>query len=416
MKKTKKSISYKDAFERMDEIDKEVAYMELWRFSYASRHVQQSLWEEKRLDEEIERTLKWSSDITEKYCPETKMQKDYSHTLTFLNCLIYGYHRQEINDGYIDLRYESLLWEYDNPIEKVTPEEVIIVKNLHDLSYKFGYLILELYAKPDHTVFWDWFVRKPRQKPTSIPPYYRFPEKGNCPQGVQIALSKYDTNINENWDLIIYYSEGDKISHIKKDLDNRWNEKVNVLIGKKPNHDIAFYIDRETCKKTHALDVLEFQIGLWRFELSGRSAVFRDGTNNAPKFTNNHEEPKNFMANTVDAFRISEKLTEKRWKSNKNNVRRSIGIYHWDKIHSPEPTAAYIKPLIRDTISRLHRNNPSVLNEYHTNYTKLMTREPVINFKAKDEFIETIIREMERDYKLTDHCIKNADYIRPAQV
>jgi hypothetical protein len=415
MRRTRKSIGYKDASGLIDEIDKEVMYRELWKFSYASRHIQQSLWKEKRLDEEIEKTLKWSTDITEKYCPEATTKEDYNLIiLEFLNCLIYGYHRREINDGYMDLQYEMLLLKYDNPIEKINVEELNVVANLHTLSHKFGYSILELYYAPDHTLFRDMFVFSNDQKPSFTPPLFKFPEKDNCPKGIQIACPDYDNSIKESWDLVIYYSEGDTINQIKRSLDRLWYDKDKPSIGKKSNHDIALYIDTKSCNKTHVITVLELQIGLKKFEKSGRIAIFKDGYNNPPMFLNNHTEPNRFMANTVDAFRLSEKLTEKHWDPDQNNVRRSIGIYLWDQKNSPEPTAPYLKPMVRDTITSIHQINPSALNHYRSGYTELMKRKSSIDFN--DEFIRSIIREMERDYKLTDYCIQNADYMYPSQV
>jgi len=328
----------------------------------------------------------------------------------FFNSLVYGYHRKTFSDGFIDLKYEALVIKHGNPIEKLTQDEINTVKIMHGLTIKYGYLILKLYTVPDYSTFGGAFINSPLKvlDPPSTSYYYPYPEKDNNLKSVQISIPPNEVHIKSNWDLAIFCCPGDKLYHIREQLKGVWGLEGKQLVGDRSKYRIALYIDRNHCKRTHVLNTLELQMGWLDFETAGSIAVFPHNAD-SPSFIEEYANPKNFLPNAIDAFRLSEGLVEKSWAMDQNNCRRAIGIYHWDIINSTNSHSTSKQSLLKRTIKHLRTHNSEILEHFHSNYNASALRDTM---KVQN----TVIREMELDYNLTNLCIDKARYFSPPDI
>lgn len=415
MKRTSKSTDYKESIDKLKSLNQERSYRELWRHSYIRRYIYQTLYNKGRLEEVISETLTWSDAMVNKYYSGPEDPNDLGLVLGFINSLVYGYHRKTCSDGFIDLRYEDQLAKYDNPIDRLTQIELNSLKTLHDLTHRFGYLILELYAEPDSSVLWDEFIKLPPEPVfgCSIPPFYPYPTKNNSLKGIQISSPPYESNIQINWDMAIFYNDKDRLSHIQDKLSKFWELEGEQTIGDSSQYQVALYINREYCKKTYVLKALKLQVSLLDLRRTGLLALQPDDLEDLAS-VKPHTDPKKILPNVIDAFRLSEGLTEKHWKVDKNNIRRTIGIYLWDEINTPNTSNISRKSLIKATIERLRECNPAVLEHYHSNYNIPISPESSTVIGDQAEVQNSLVREMEADYDLTNFCIENADYFSPS--
>lgn len=322
MRKPIKSDSYehiKEALGKsihgsMNDLQNQTEHRTLFHFCYTQRHVKKLIQQDQDKRAATEGILEWSLEIFKKYNPVTPRLGFSNLTIEFINCLVYGFHKKTQKDGFQDLVYEALLTKYDNPIEKIHPDEIESIKALHDLTLLYGYLIIKVLIPPKHNLIWDTFIKSP-SKEALIPAQslYPYPKNGESMGGVQISIRPFTSEINNNWDLVIYYHDEHKISHIKDKLNTLWEKKGKQEIGDNSNYDIALYIDRNACSSiSKALEVLRLQISWLHTERFGGFSLFSFDLI-SPDLSDKNKKSLKSLIDTLEAMRISEGLTEKSW-------------------------------------------------------------------------------------------------------
>lgn len=424
MKKTEKSIDYKKFQNEMDHLEDARRFREFWRYSYTQRHVIHDLFQQSALEDVVEHAFDLAFHLQERYglsfrwSPPKNEDSKIILLLEFMNCLIYSYHKKNCQPEFRDGIYEQLLHKHKDPLKMLKKSEVEEVKKLHNLSIKYGYLIYELYQDPNPDLAWDAFIDQSSDETfgNAMPPWFPYCSESDQIQGIEIVLDPNKTP-KITWDLVIYYSHHNTFAHIKRQIFDKWDSQEEKTIGDNSNYDIALFVNRSDCKKNLVVNTLEMQISHSKLNTLGGFVAF-PGNGDNPVLANGDsttEQIKNLLPDIIDGFRISEGSLEKSWSLEKNNIRRAIGLYHWDKVHTPGSSNSEVKEIIRQTIQHLHSDKISILDQYHSNYSKLLGDLQFVNFDDKDEVVETVIREMERDFKLTNDCIKQAAYLTPSQ-
>jgi hypothetical protein len=245
-------------------------------------------------------------------------------------------------------------------------------------------------------------------------PSFIFTKKGNHPKGVQISTIYSKPEIDETLDLAIFVNKNDKISHIKKIVEQAWNSEGKQNVGDSESHVIALYVDRKICSISHALSILRLQID----QLSD----YTNGLILTPTLTfgkydfRAKKEMHKKLSSSVDRIRISEGTLSRRWDLDKSNVRRSVGLYLWDKMYigeAPDPTLTK-KKLIVGLIDELKSKSSKIFDFYLGKFNKYNSPTGTTKFGDTAEALETVIREMEADLNLTERCIKNFEYLTPS--
>jgi hypothetical protein len=295
-----------------------------------------------------------------------------------------------------------------------------VVSQLHELTYKYGFLITELWLPLISSAeLMESFITKNLKIRDLDPiPSLVFTKKGNHPQGIQISTKEYPAEIDEPWDLTVFINENDKLSNIKEKVSGSWPNSGNQVIGNSNNYKIALYVDREKCKISNALSTLRFQIdhlddytnGLMIIPDSEKLASLEKKKAKAQK------EMRRRLSSTIDRIRLSEGLISKRWSVDKSNVRRSIGLYLWDQMNIVKPSRRSRKNLITNLIDKIKYEKPEVLDLYLEKFNKYDSPEQTTKFGDSAKSLETVIREMEADCDLTAHCIKNFECLTPYDV
>lgn len=424
MEKTAKSISYKEFKTEMDRLDEARRFIEFWRYSYIQRHVIQDLFRQGTLEDVAEHAFGLAFHLQAKYglsfrgSPPQHEHFEITRLLEFMNCLIYSHHKGSHHKDYKDAAYEQLLQKHKDPLKMLKKAELKEIEKLHSLSIKYGYLIYELYQEPNPDLIWDAFIE---QSPEAVfgntmPPLYPYCSDSDQIKGIEIIIDLGRVP-KKHWDLAIYYNHNDTFSHIKRQIVDRWDSQEVEIIGDNSNYDIALFVDRSACKKHFVLNTLEMQISHLKLHELGGFVVFPNSTDDSVLANGESAtaQIKNLLPDSIDGYRISENLSGKSWEPKQNNIRRAIGLYHWDKVHTPSMRNSEAKAIIKQTIQRLHRQKVNILNQYHSKYSKLMKDLSSLDFDDRNDVVETVIREMERDIKLTNDCIEQAAYLSPTQ-
>jgi hypothetical protein len=427
MEKTASSTSYNQLLGTLDERLAEQQHRHLWLFLYATRHAQPHLHRSnnrKEIDlEESNRLIDETFDLLENFAIEEHDLGIFDENrLTealheFCFDIAYALHRKIESDSFIDVRFEPKLDRYLDFFDSLTPKEMAVIARLHELTYKYGFPITELWLplvnSKDLLEIFTTDYPKSKKQVFSFPSFV-FTKKGNHPKGIQISTRHFSHEIDETWDLAIFVGENDKLSHIKPVVGQAWNSEGKQTVGNPKSHDIALYIDRKICTISHALSTLRLQIEC----LSDHN----DGLIFSPTLTFSKYDfrAKKYMhkklSGKIDQIRLSEGIISKRWDIDKSNARRSIGLYLWDKINigkDPEPVVSG-KSLIMELISELKLKRPDILNIYLGIFNEYNSPKGTTKFGDLAESRETVIREMEADLHLTEYCIKNFEYLTPS--
>lgn len=427
MEKSSKSIDYQESHASLKQLLKERKYRDLWRFAYASRnaHIQlQQVANHKEYDLIIDEVI--SLEEKHEHLFDSYNSFDMSDgikaTLKFNFGLVYAFHKKNYSDGFIDIRIDNQLSIFNKIIESLDSKQIDIIRRLHELTYQYGFLITELWLDLESSERYIHTFTELNQDISSKAlyfPNFTFIKKGIFLEGIQISISSFNSEINDDWDLAIFYTKGDIISHIKSKIDNVWCLKEQQIIGDKTNHLIGLYIDRDACKKSHVLSVLELQISQLDSYYNNPIAILNSEENLAlgpEQRSSRRKSLSSQYSSTIDALRLSEGLISKRWNIDKNNTRRAIGLYLWDKINAftPKYTKGN-KKLINEVIDRLKANAPHTLELYLSNYNKYIPPEKNQKFGDLAESHQTVVREMEADYDLAAHCIEKSEFITPYQ-
>jgi hypothetical protein len=425
MEKTTSSASYNQLLGTLDESLEEQKHRHLWLFLYSSRHAQPHLYRsnnQKKIDlVESNRLIDHTFDLLEKFVAEEHDRGIFDEDrLTaalheFCFGIAYALHRKVGRDGFFDPRFESQLNRYLGFIDSLTSKEMTVVARLHELTYKYGFPITELWLPLlKSTNLLEIFTtdyQKSKNQVFSFPSFV-FTKKGNHPKGIQISTRHFSPEIDETWDLAIFAGENDKLSHIKPTVRQAWDSEGKQTVGDPKSHAVALYIDRKTCTISHALSTLRLQIA--------HLSDYKDGLIFAPTLTLGKYDfrAKKYMhkklSEKIDQIRVSEGILSKRWDIEKSNVRRSIGLYLWDKMNIGEDSGSSLtkKSLIVGLIDKL--KSPKTLDFYLEKFNKYNSPKETTKFGDTAESLETVIREMEADLYLTECCIKNYEYLTPS--
>lgn len=429
MKRTSPSMSYRDLQNTLDEGFAEQRHRDLWLFLYSSRHATPELWQlhsARDLDtQEREELFHEANLLLEKFSSSGQPQlssndENYPAKLDkFCFGLICAFHKRLLADGFTDIRFETQRADYDNVINNLTRDEIAVVSRLHELTYKYGFVITELLnSLIDSPKLIDAFIiRNLEIHDINQIPSFTFPKKGSHPQGIQISTKEYQTEINEPWDLVVFINEKDTLSNIKEELSKSWKDPGSQVVGDQNQQKISFYVDRGKCNLRNLIDTIRLQIDHLNSYNNGLSLIaepeylgaFKKNKAKAEK------EAKRNLSSTIDRLRLTEGLLSKRWSVKKSNIRRSIGLYLWDQKNIIE-TSRSRKNIIIDLIDEIKYERPEALEFYLKNFNKYDSPEQTKKFGDSADALETVTREMEADFELTDICIRNFEFLAPQDV
>lgn len=419
------SIGYYEKQNEFEELLGEQKYRHFWQFLYSSRHAQQKFFQSHEF-EEYKRLTHGALDLLKKFHPKAlkSAHSDVESLAELLErfCLgvTYAFHRNNVEDGFNDIRIEPTVPQYSAFMDSLSQKEMDIVKRLHELTHEYGFPIMQLWLQQHISEdLMNEFISSSEDGHNALLPYFFiFVKKSSHPKGIQISISGYKHDIDDSWDLKIFFCENDKISHIKKSVDEAWDKDGIQTIGGKDNHFFALYIDRNSCSKNNALSFLDLQ----NRHLSN---YFHSPLISPSPSTPNTNMPKRIgksdinnatkeLERQIQSLRKSEDITYRRWNRIKNNIRRSIGLFLWDQNH--EESEKSRKSQIRDIIDHLKSNSPQVLELYLSNYNTPISPKSDITYGDQANAQDTVIRLMEDDYYLTDYCINQSDYFSPEDV
>ena len=410
-----KSKRNNDLLKDLASLEKEKIYRDWWRFQYTNRHFKQLVLVDESMNEKVDQAFRWITKTFDRFksprmYPVEQEIEYLGDLFAFTNCLVYAYHKQTRSDGFVDIRYEALLYEHDFPLKKIPFEDIEFVEYLHELTLEFGFLVLPLDARPDHIASWEVFVDKvPDIDPTKVlVQTYSYPKKGDHPKGIQISTTYHPREIEDGWDMVIFCQLDDAFSHLKEQITALWGQDGKLEVGELRFHDIALFVERDKCTPTSVLKVLRLQMMWTLINQMNRSLTIVDETGEG-SFTDvrPYKKLRKLDSDVIEAIRVSEGLIEKRKEVGKDNIRRTIGLYLWDMLN--ESSAAYESKdsLIKETFQMLEEEAPFVLDSYRTGYK---------NLRGKQEVYETVVREMRKDIALTDYGVEHADFFTANQV
>jgi len=420
-------MPYTKLLKTLDECLTEQKHRHLWLFLYSNRHARLQLYKPNGIDDidlhESEKLIHDTLDLLEKFAPIELMQilPDGKKLEALLNefcfCITYAVHIKNVADGFTDIRFKDLLPTYDAFLDTLSKDEKAVAYKIHELTYKYGFLVTELWSPSiDSTELMEMFIKNnPILNDIYSIPCFVFTKKSNHPKGIQISTNEYKNKIQDPWDLIIFANENDILSKVKKEVVTVWPKPQKQFIGNHKDFEISLYVDREKCKISNALSTLRLQINHLNEYKNGPFAIlpekeFSDIERINPK---TGKEMRRRLAATIDSIRLSEGLISKRWTVYKSNVRRSIGLYLWDRVNMFNGPHKSRKTHIIELIHKIKPENPEILNLYLGIFNKYDSGKKTRKFGDLPEYQETVIREMDADYDLTAYCIKNYEYLTP---
>ena len=105
----------------------------------------------------------------------------------------------------------------------------------------------------------------------------------------------------------------------------------------------------------------------------------------------------------TEQIRISGKQANKNWSDEKGNIRRAVGLLIWDEMKRNDSSA-------REEIEKLFDIKPRELFEmYYSRYN-------MDAFSGTVETKDKVIRELYSDIKLTELCIRDAEFYSPYDI
>ena len=430
MEKTSPSIPYTKLLKRLDECLTEQKHRHFWLFLYSNRHARLQLHKPNGNDDidlhESEKLIHDALDLLAKFAPIELIQilPDEEKLEALLNefcfCITYAVHIKHVTDGFTDIQFKDLLPTYDAFLDTLTEDEKAVSYKIHELTYKYGFLITELWSPSiDSTELMETFIKNHQmtEKIYSIPSFV-FTKRSNHPKGIQISTNEYKAKIQDPWDLVIYINENETLSRVKEEVCALWLKPNEQVIGNYDDFEIALYIDRGICKISNALSTLRLQINhLYEYK-NGPLAILPEKEFFYLEIKNPRAGKKirRRLAATIDSIRLSEGLISKRWTVCKSDVRRSVGLYLWDRVNMLNTPHKSRKTHIIELIHKIKSEDPEILDLYLGKYNEYNSDEKTTKIGDLAGYQETVIREMDADYDLTDYCIKNFDYFTPSDV
>jgi len=308
-------------------------------------------------------------------------------------------------------------------IDNLSSDEMAVVSKLHKLTYKYGFVITELWESAiDSITLIDAFITNDTKlERIEKFPYYTFNQRRRQSNGIQILTIEYPLELNEPWDLVIFFNKNENFSKIKENIIKLWKNTGNQIVGDPENYKVALYVDRKKCNISHLTYTLRLQAdqlddhNKYTMIFDSEEEIVLDKYDIKNNIKAKNKMKKN-LSSIIDRIRYSENIISKRWSIEKSNVRRSIGLYLWDQMNVAQASPKSRKDLIRDLIEKIKTDRPEVLEQYMKIFNKYDSLKNTTKFGDYPQHMETVIREMESDYYLTDSCVKKFDFLTPHDV
>ncbi len=389
-------------------------YRNWWQFQYANRYFLMKLNEDRALADQVGHAEAELGKVFIKLHPELGHVGDFQlNFLKFVNCLIYEYHVSTQPDGFMDVFYHLDLIMFDFPLGKLQSSEITSVKILHEWTHRLGFLSLFLSEEPEPLFLWELFVEKDpdiffNNKSVEL---YEYPNRGDWPQGLKVSTVFDDLDVSGGWDLAIFYHKGDVLSNLSSQAKKHWNDDGTTVVGEEAGAYIKLYIDRSVCSHNMAKSKLEELIE-WCTEFESGRLIMLDYN----PLTGSEAERKRAerrKRKMIRAIKSSEDLKKTRWSVEQSNLRRAVGLYHWDCMSTSGKELGGKSRFVDETIEDLRAVNIRALNYYRTNYKRQGVKvgnSAVPELGDSVSVHETVNKEMRNDYFLTDYCIRNADF------
>jgi len=372
-----------------------------WEYEYANRHVHKF-----RLTE-IDPLIDPLDHIYEKFFIIGRdYVEDSQEFKTDIYSLIYAWHRSFVNDGFIDIYFERKLNSSRMILDLLTPNEVNIIKKIHELSYEYGMLILELCRLPTIMDDVPAYLLNSGIKHTFFgKPLFLLPKKDEKIQGVEFSVKGFDSNVKINWDVAFYVNDDDKVSHIKQKLKEVWSAPSQKILGNINNHKIAFFIERKNCTISYATNIIKTQIDAFKRYLNTpiTPLLYCPENNPSRDIKEVIKKQKKNISSLTEQVKISGKQINKNWSDEKGHLRRVVGLLLWDKMQNNSSSAI-------NEIEKLFETQPKELFEvYYSRYN-------INGFSGTGQTKDIVIRELYADIKLTERCIRDAKFYSPYDI
>lgn len=411
MKKSKISDSYKSLALRLEAVRAQHDNKLFWEFEYASRHA----WQHHH--EEIDQLLVHLERILDRFMPAIGMSRDSSDDVfNFVFALIHTWHTTFIDDSYRNIIFDRFMTIYKPVIDLLDADDSLVISRLHELTYKYGFLILALVSPtPARHAALDALVKYSFLEIVILPrPRFDFIKKGSSLAGIQFFVAPYQAVIDGNWDLAIFVHLNDKPYHIKNRLEDVWNVSGKQVIGEQRSSNFAFYIDRQSgVTRSHAMDIIRLQIQHYsQYTPSTILAIPPQNLEDDFCSEDDFKEEKIALSSITDCLRASEDLINKCWDVTTSNTRRSVGLLLWDQ-YSQANRTKILRTLILEMIKSVPKE---ILEVYYTNYDNYVDVVNKKKFCDLPSTFDTIEREMYRDYELADRCISDCEVYLPHQI
>lgn len=407
LKKQEKPIkSNKSAYN--DEVNKELEKAEgklnnklFWEYEYANRHVR-----EFQLTD-IDPLIDPLDHIYEKFFIRGRgYTEDSQEFKSDMYSLIYAWHRSFVNDGFIDMYFERKLNSSRLILDLLTPNEVNIIKKIHELSHQYGMFILELCRLPTIMDSVLTYLLNNGVKHNSFgKPLFLLPKKDEKIQGVEFSVIGYELKVRKNCDVVFYVNVDDKISHIKQKLKDVWDAINPTALGDINNYNIAFFIERKNCTISYATNIIKTQIDAYKRYLKTPITPLLHSLENTPSRDMKEaiKKQKKNISSLTEQIKISGKQVNRNWSDEKGNIRRAVGLLIWDEMKRNDSSA-------REEIEKLFDSKPKKLFEmYYSRYN-------MDAFSGTVETKDKVIRELYSDIKLTELCIRDAVFYSPYDI
>jgi hypothetical protein len=369
-----------------------------WECEYANRHVHSF-----RITD-IDSLLDSVDRIYAKFFARESVLAECSEEFKVnMYMLIYAWHRSFVNDGFIDIRFEEDLCNYQRILKLLTPSEERTIRKLHEMSYEYGVFILELCRTP--SIMSELLDKLLSSEFKFDEPLFLLPKKEDAIHGIEVSAKGSDLNIKINWDVAFYVNEDDKTSHIKQKLKEVWDTPSQITLGNMKNHKVAFFIERKKCTISYATNIIKIQM-----------ATFKQYENKIPvsllpypenKYSRDVKEAskaqKKSISNLSEQVKISGKQVNKSWSDVKGNIRRAVGLLIWDAMKENNSSA-------RGEIEKLFDSKPKELFEmYYSRYNS-------DGFSGLGPTKDIVIRELYADIELTELCVRDAKFHSPYEI
>jgi hypothetical protein len=255
---TKISSNMNVLYDRLGSVYKESEDRLFWEFEYSARHVGKYLYNE---SDQIH--IKTSNFIGRHFNTSGNFYHDIEFMCEKSFLLIYAWHDIHCKSGFKDMRFADEIDAYKELLLSLPKKETEIIESVHNLSLKYGLLYTELCFPPSYMpqildIFAGGDLKNLRRQ---MPPKYVFLKSDETLQGISVEVNGIITKRKIDWDIAVYLTNSEKMSHISTQLKNAWQTPGSQVIGDESNFQIAFFIDRKSCKSlSHTEDIIRLQI------------------------------------------------------------------------------------------------------------------------------------------------------------